>query len=192
MKEEAFRGFIAIPSPSLLLQRLQALEDELKELRLDCKWVLPQRIHLTLKFLGETPFSFLENLKVSLEKIATDHSSFSFDVDRFGAFPNPRRPRILWVGRDETPPELQHLVDSLESACVGLGFQKEDRSFKPHLTVGRLRSPKNSDRLEKWVKENPLSWREEFPCERVVLFQSVLRPDGPIYTPLYEVSLKKI
>ena len=190
--EGAFRGFIAVPTPSPLLQRLQTLEEELKELRLDCKWVLPQRIHLTLKFLGETPFSLLKDLKVSLDQIAYGHPGFSFYIDRFGAFPNPRRPRILWVGSDESPLELQRLIGSLESACVGLGFQKEERVFKPHLTVGRLRSLKNCDRLERWVKENPLSWREEFPCKQLVLFQSVLRPEGPIYTPLHEVTLKKI
>ncbi len=192
MSEESFRGFIAIPSPASLLSRLKELQQELRRLELDAKWVVPEQIHLTLKFLGQTPMAIKSDLQSSLEKIASDHPSFSFWVDRFGLFPNARLPRILWVGAGESPPEFQQLVPSLEEACVRFGFQKEDRPFKAHLTVGRLRSPKHAERLEKWIKEHPISWREEFPCERVILFQSTLTPKGPIYTPLYEVSLRKI
>ena len=191
MKEETLRLFIAIPTPPSLRQRLQELETVLQTLHLDAKWVLPERIHLTLKFLGETPLSLVKNLQESLEKISHDQNPFSFWVDRYGAFPNLRRPRILWAGSEQTCPELQRLVQSLEVVVSHFGFQKEGRAFSPHLTLGRLRSPKHCDRLEEWVKEHPLSWREEFLCGRLVLFQSTLTPKGPIYKPLYEVNLKK-
>ena len=192
MNGDAFRSFIAIPSVPSLRKRLETLQDDLKKLDLDVKWVLPEQIHLTLKFLGQTRFSILEELKACLDEIAQRTSASSFWVDRFGAFPDLRRPRVLWVGSGETPPGLQKLAQSIEDDVTRFGFEKENRSFKTHLTLGRFRSPKHGDRLERWVKEYPLSWREEFPCERVILFQSTLTPTGPIYTPLYEVSLKKI
>lgn len=192
MKGEEFRGFIAIPSPPPLLQRLKRLQEELKQLDLDVKWVLPEQIHLTLKFLGQTSSSILEELKRSLNATVQGCHAFSFSVDRFGAFPDLRRPRVVWVGSGEVPAALQQLAQSIEEEVSRFGFEKEGRVFKAHLTLGRVRSPRHCERLAAWTKEHPLSWREEFPCERLILFQSTLLPNGPVYTPLYEVNLKKI
>ena len=192
MSEESFRGFIAIPSPSALRQRVEKMQAELRKLSLDVKWVLPEQLHLTAKFLGETPASILNELKETLNRIAQEFHAFSFSVDRLGAFPNLRRPRVLWVGGPETPPAAQPLIQSLEEVVSRFGFPKENRPFKAHLTLGRFRSPKGCEKLEKWILENPLSWREEFPCDRLILFQSTLTSQGPLYAPLHEVSLTKI
>ena len=188
MSEGSFRGFIAIPSPGPLLSRLKNLQQDLKRLELDAKWVEPEQIHLTAKFLGQTPASILEPIKASLDKIAKEHPVFSFPIDHFGVFPNAREPHILWVG-GETPAELKRLAASLEDAMHESGFAKEKRDFRAHLTLARLRTPKQSYRLKEWMRKNPIPWREEFPCERLILFQSTLTPKGSIYQPLHEVTL---
>ena len=190
MTEGSFRGFIALPSPKPLTEKLETLQQELKPLGLDAKWVTPSQIHLTLKFLGETSFSLLEKWKESLDGIAGRRNAFSFRIERFGAFPDFRRPRVLWVGSGEVPSELQELAGMIEAEAVRFGFEKETRAFKAHLTLARLRSPQNGPRLEAWATEHPAPLREEFPCGRVILFQSTLTPHGPIYQPLHEVTLK--
>ena len=191
MSEESFRGFVAVPSPGPLLSRLKNLQQELKQLELDAKWVALEQIHLTVKFLGQTPSSILESIKASLDKIAQEHPAFSFPVDRFGVFPNAREPRILWVGSSEASSPLQKLTVSLEDAMHELGFVKEKRDFKGHLTLARLRTPKQSYRLQDWMHKHPISWREEFPCERLILFQSTLTPKGSIYQPLHSSLLRE-
>ena len=189
MSEETLRTFMAFPIGESLIEKISALQGELKKLKLDAKMVDPRKIHLTLQFLGDTPVSSLEKIHHTLEEIARRHTHFSVSMDTFGAFPNLRSPRILWVGSKEESEKAESIVQDLHEALSLLGFEKEERKFKPHLTLVRLRSLKNEQRLAAFVEGYTLPWQETLSCETLIHYKSTLTPQGAFYEPLYQVTL---
>ena len=134
------RSFIAIPVPEFGIHALEEAVGMLEpEIGRYVRWVRPEGIHLTLKFMGEIPIATVEKVLKSLPETVLESSPFSLAIKGFGVFPNPRRPRVLWAGLDgdlETLSKLQLVVDD----TVGmLGLPKEQRTFSPHLTLGRVR-----------------------------------------------------
>ncbi len=192
MTEETVRTFIAFPLHESLIQKIEALQKELKRLKLDAKFVDPKKTHFTLKFLGDTPHASLEKIQNTVEEIAKRHSPFSISIDAFGAFPNFRAPRILWVGSHEGSQEAETLVEELNDTLIPLGFEKEEKKFKPHLTLARLRSLKSEKRLLEFAEKFTLPWKETLTCQTLIHFKSTLTPQGALYEPLYEAALKTI
>lgn len=190
MKNDTLRTFIAFPITEGLIEKISAFQQELKKLRLDAKWVNPKSIHLTVKFLGETPVSSLKEIEKKIEEIAKRHSSFSVAIDTFGIFPNLRSPRVLWVGSKEGTPEGDSFAQTLEETLEALGFKKEERPFKPHLTLARLRSLLNEKALSEFAEKYELPWKEILPCQTLIHYQSTLTPKGALYEPLYAVPLR--
>ena len=189
MSEERLRTFIAFPIGESLVQKISALQEELKRLKLDAKWVDPKKIHLTLKFLGDTPLDSLEKIKNSVEEIVKRHSPFTVSLDTFGAFPNFRSPRILWIGCPSGSLEAESLAEDLAEGLSLFGFEKEKRTFKPHLTLARLRSLKNEKKLSEFAEGYRLPWKEILSCQTLIHYKSTLAPRGAIYESLYEVHL---
>jgi len=189
MNEQTLRTFIAFPIGESLIEKIRALQKELKALKLDAKFVDPEKIHLTLKFLGDTPVSSLEKIRSVMEEAVKGRSPFSVSVEAFGAFPNFRSPRILWIGSKEGSQEGEVLADALNEGLSPLGFEKEERKFKPHLTLARLRSLKNEKRLAQFVEGYTLPWQEPLPCEILTHYKSTLTPRGALYEPLWKVNL---
>jgi len=183
------RTFIAFPIGEGLIEKMGSLQGELKKLKLDAKMVDPRKTHLTLKFLGDTPVSSLDKIHQTLEDIAKRHASFSMVIDTFGAFPNFRSPRVLWVGSNECLEEAETITEELNQELSLLGFEKEERKFTPHLTLARLRSLKNEKRLAAFVEGYTLPWKETLSCETLIHYKSTLTPQGALYEPLYRVAL---
>ncbi|NIA21046.1 MAG: RNA 2',3'-cyclic phosphodiesterase [Anaerolineaceae bacterium] len=186
------RLFIAVELPDAAKELLAAVQRELQQADARVKWSRPENIHLTLKFLGDTPEEFLDDLSAALDEAAAGHAAHTARVAQVGAFPNVRRPRVIWVGLDEPTGQLPALQRSVEEATSDL-VEPERRSFAAHLTLGRVIVKDGGNltqlsRLMEGYRLNSFS-SVEVPVNQVVLIRSELSPSGPTYTPLHRSPL---
>ncbi len=183
---EQIRTFIAIELPPSLRRALAQLQERLKRERLPVRWVAPDKVHLTLKFLGEIPAGQVQKVGEAAARITATTPPFDLEAGGVGVFPNPRRPRVVWVGIREESGLLRRLQANLETALAGLGFSPENRPFSPHLTLGRTRqrtSPGQARHLGQVVTALQVPSLGRWTVHEIVVMRSDLRPDGPIYTP---------
>lgn len=191
---ETIRTFVAIVLPEPLLRQLAQVQRQLEKKAPpeSVRWVNPEGIHLTLKFLGDTPVAKLESIRAALAAVAARSAPCTFTVGGLGCFPNARRPRVLWVGVQPVGGELAALQRAVEAAMKPLGFPPEDREFTPHLTLGRVRdrvAPADLARLGALISSTEVGTLGEVTARHFALIQSVLKPTGAEYTPLAEFSL---
>lgn len=184
------RSFIAIEIPERIKRGILEIQERLKRTGADVGWTRPEGIHLTLKFLGYVEEGKLVEIQKAMEQAAKGFSSFGIEVSGIGIFPNPRYPRVLWIGIKERDNTLKNLQDSIERETERIGFEREDRAFTPHLTLGRVRSQKNRDILIKALDEFDKIELGALNVEEVSLMKSDLSPKGAIYTQIWKVSLK--
>jgi 2'-5' RNA ligase len=185
------RTFIAVELDQEIRSGLQTLQDRLRALVAprSVRWVRPEGIHLTLKFLGDTPTGKLDEIQNALAMAAGDLFAFSFAVGGLGCFPNARRPRVLWVGLQEPAGALVRLRDAVEEHVAPLGFPTEKRRFHPHLTLGRVqRHASKSEVIEigEVVATSLVGTIGEMRATNVSFIRSDLRPTGAVYTTLFE------
>ncbi len=184
------RSFVALAIPSRVKEEIGGIIGKLRGLSGDVKWVNPQNLHITLKFLGEVEEGTLEEVYQVVERCARKTAAFSFSLSGVGIFPNPQRPRVFWIGIKEGVRELEDLFCCLERELEVLGFQKEKRGFSPHLTIGRARSPRGMERLVGGIKGIEYNSRR-IEASSLFLVKSKLTPQGPIYSPLGEFRFKE-
>lgn len=188
------RAFIAIELPQDILAQLGQLQAQLKAAlpRGSVRWVRPEGIHLTLKFLGEVPQSQLDLIKSALAEVGRRSPPFTFGVGQAGCFPNAHRPRVVWIGVQEPGNWLNRLQRAVESAMTPLGYPPENRSFTPHLTLGRVDRNVSLGDLRK-IGEGVLQARigavGQASAETVALIQSHLKPTGAEYAVLMRAPL---
>lgn len=183
------RLFIAAPISSEVEKELTGIIARLKDAGAAVKWVAPSNIHLTLKFLGNSDERLLPELKKSIDVVAQNHSAIESGIAGLGCFPNVNRPRVYWVGLLSGKEKLSALAQDLENETHLLGFEKENRPFKSHLTLGRVKAPQGIQKLNEIVKS--LKVRElKMTIDRIILFKSTLTPRGPIYESLHQAKLK--
>ncbi len=184
------RTFIAIELESEVKENLETIIHTLKPAGPGIKWVDPKGIHLTLKFLGNISSEKADVIKAVMNRIVQKHPCFSLNCRRLGRFPvKSRNPRVVWAGVEEHP-ELLQIQKELDHELSGLGFSKEKREFHPHLTLGRAGKKTNSPMLVPEIEK----YREvEFgtiPVSKIILFESTLTPEGPVYSRLHQSQLK--
>ncbi len=185
------RAFLAIELPDALRPGLALVQGELNKSRAEVRWVPPGNIHLTLKFFGNVPEDEIDSLALAAREAAAAEEPFQLRVTVAGAFPSPKAPRVVWLGLEGDLLPLTHLYSRLEKAFATLGYLPEGRAFNPHLTLGRVKSPVNRARLaEMLAKLPPVDW-PPFTVKELILFQSVLSPQGSKYTPLKVIPLGK-
>ena len=192
---ETKRVFIAVPLPETLLEQLGGLQRELGRQVPDrsVRWVRLASIHLTLKFLGDTSVDKLPGIERALAAVARHAPRATFTVEGVGCFPNPRRPRVVWVGVKEPTGRLAALQDAIEEVMAPFGYEPEGRGFTPHLTLGRVQRRASRDdvaRVGEVVTGTVLGELASVPVERFDLIQSVLKPSGAEYTALRAFPLK--
>ena len=199
---DAIRAFIAIELQPMLRAALDEVTQNIQEAcvvsggeaaRKAVRWVSASNIHLTLKFLGEISTANVESLARMLKAEAARHAPFHVEVTGLGAFPNVRRPRVIWVG-SEAPPNLALLQRAIEAETRALGYPAEDRPFSPHLTLGRISqnaTPRDASAVAQALGKIEIRHLGCIPVEKVHLFQSDLRPNGAVYTSLYAFPLGK-
>ena len=185
------RTFLAIDLPcdlhSAIGQNLRTVKRELPTL----SWSKLENLHINLKFLGDTMESQVDQIRQAVESAISHVSPFELELKGFGVFPDHRSPRVLWIGLGGALDGLSELAECVGQAVVPLGFPQEDRPFRPHLTVARV---KKDHRAVGRALDTLGVFTAPFACgplsvERVALFKSDLRPTGPIYTKLWAISL---
>jgi 2'-5' RNA ligase len=174
------RAFIAVQLPAEAKKELGLVADVLagQVPERSVRWVKPDLMHITLRFLGETAVSKLDTIFQVMDRIANDQTALKLHLHGTGCFPNAKRPRVIWVGLAGQVPELAGFKRGLDSGLVDLGWEMEERPFKPHLTLGRVKDARKLPGLS-WdvdVKER------EIPVTAVHLIESQLTRKGPIYT----------
>jgi 2'-5' RNA ligase len=184
------RSFLAIELPKPILKKIEEVQADLKSSHIDVKWVNPEQIHLTLKFFGNIEASKVEPITSSVEGLTQTTPSFPLIVQGIGAFPHLKNPRVIWIGLFDTKEILIPFQKELDVQFEKIGFQAEDRSFHPHLTLGRMKSSRGKEELATRMEKHREVEFGEFQVEKVILFKSDLRPAGPIYTPLKEIKLR--
>jgi len=186
--DKKIRAFIALELSSEAKKEFSRIIGELKKAGADVKWVRPEIVHLTLKFLGEISFETLEKIKGRMNEIAKRTKEFDVVLDELGTFPNWARAKVIWVGTSEGSETAQDLAEKIKEAMKEEGFDKGIRAFKSHLTLGRVRGSKNMGQLEDisaQVKVTPVNTH----ISSIILFKSELTPEGAIHTPLYKFKL---
>ena len=189
------RTFIAIPLPQEIKDSLARLQEQLKSSGTDVKWVEPDNIHLTLKFLGERDDKKIEKIEQAIQDTAKDKTEFIAHISSVGAFPKISSPRVIWVGIDQGDSETKLIAGELEEKIAKIGIPKEEREFSSHITIGRTRSSKNLEKLVKILNDCAKELDElklKFNVKKIVLYKSTLTPRGPVYEALKEATLKTI
>jgi len=185
------RAFIAVQLSDELKRQIGSVQEELRrELAGRIGWTNPNSIHLTLKFLGDIRESQIQPLQGVLQRAAAPAQPFSLEARGVGAFPNPRAPRVIWLGLVGGSGEmgaLRRLQAEIENGTAELGFQKEARAFTPHLTLARIRDRVDQGVLDKILAANQNRAVGRFTAASVGLIRSELRPSGTVYTTLVEV-----
>ena len=191
---KTLRTFIAVELDQELRAKLRDLQDQLDSqvAPRSVRWVRPEGIHLTLKFLGDTPLDRIEGVKDAVSRAAGSVRPFTLVVCGLGCVPKTRRPRVGWVGLQEVTGNLSQLKRAVETEVAPLGFPTEKRAFHPHLTLGRVnrRASKSEVReIGEIVASIAIGTLDEMEVTAVSYIQSDLLPSGAVYTNLHEVHL---
>jgi RNA 2',3'-cyclic 3'-phosphodiesterase len=181
------RTFIALELPATIRTGFGMIMEELTSAGLrSVHWVKPGNIHLTLKFLGDTPNNCVEPISNALRKLAGQYSSISAGVSGMGVFPNLNRPRVIWIGV-QSAPDLNRLQISIENELSALGFEREQRAYSPHLTIGRLSDPVSPEQaaiLGRYIRDKKDMDKTDVDLNKLCLIRSDLTHFGPVYTSL--------
>ncbi|HEY45307.1 MAG: hypothetical protein AMJ88_04625 [Anaerolineae bacterium SM23_ 63] len=188
------RSFVAIEIPNTirleLLEYIAYLKQEVPTGTV--RWVRPDGIHLTLKFLGDVPIDTIDQISATLKRICIEHEPFKAMVSEFGCFPNFRRPRVLWIGVQDLSARLSNLYGEIEDGLSKLGFEREARRFHPHLTIGRvkrIRDHVESQRLTTALEDVKIGDIGQLDVNDVSLMKSDLKPTGAVYSRLFAARL---
>ena len=183
------RCFVALNLPPELKGGLAELEARLKEARADVSWVKPENIHLTLKFLGGVEETRIPLIKRAIQEGLRGGGPLVLSLAGLGVFPNPRSPRVIWVGVEGDTERMEKLQKRLEQALEEVGFPREARSFSPHMTLGRMRSRQGTAGLMELVERLGEYRAGSIQAESIELMRSQLHPAGAIYTILESFPL---
>ncbi|BBL80660.1 RNA 2',3'-cyclic phosphodiesterase [Rubrobacter xylanophilus] len=173
------RAFVAILPPREVREALSRAARSLPVIGV--RWVRPENIHLTLKFLGEVPEDLIPRMSAALSEVARLEHPFRIEPEGFGAFPSPERARVLWAGIGEGSERLEELAAAVEEALSPLGFERERRPFRAHLTLGRARG--RPTRLETVEPDREIPG---FTAGALHLMRSAQGPSGVYYESLLE------
>ncbi len=176
------RLFVALELSDAVRDAIRDLNGRLQRARADVRWVHPEGMHLTLKFIGEVSEETLGPIKQALSS-ARSAKPVEMNFRGLGYFPNERRPRVLWAGI-EASENLAELVAQVEAALEPLGVERENRPFVPHLTLGRFKDSKRLDLLQKEIAVLPSTEFGRIVTSEFFLFRSKLSPKGAEYTKL--------
>ena len=184
------RLFLAINLDPSVRQEIVDATSELRDVAPTLGWIDADRVHLTLKFLGEQPPEVAESLVAAVTEVGRRHRSFAMQLGGIGAFPNFRRARVVWIGV-EREPRLELLHHDIEVACEGLGFELEGRAFRPHLTLARVRERTDEPELRRlWRASKRVDFTADVTVSSIDVMQSRLHPKGARYERLHAAPLR--
>jgi RNA 2',3'-cyclic 3'-phosphodiesterase len=179
------RVFIAVDLPAEIRSALKELQQQLRPFTNAARWVAPESIHITLKFIGEVSEARIAEIHTAL--LGLEGEPFPITVRSVGFFPNPRSPRVFWAGLDAAA--LPRLAENVETRMARIGFEREKRAFQPHVTLARARETRIDSSLVAAAAKYSEQIFGTFIVDRVFLVQSTLKPSGAIYNKLKEYRL---
>tara|TARA_Y100000758_G_scaffold303107_1_gene273032 strand:- start:1375 stop:1950 length:576 start_codon:yes stop_codon:yes gene_type:complete len=183
MDYSLIRTFVSIPVPDAVSGLQDILRSAIPERFGHIEWVKKDLLHLTLKFVGDTPESSFKSIQDELEKIAKTTETIQLKIEGTGCYPIKERPRVLWSGITGEISKLEKLFKEIQSSLESLGFYKDDKPFHPHITLGRSKYPqKRTPDIASFLAKSydPISFR----VEKIQFITSELFPNGPVYTIL--------
>lgn len=188
--ERTFRTFIAIKiKPEIeLLVNWQKIKKLLSGEKI--KWVDQRNVHITLQFLGDTTLNQIEKLNILLQEVVEDFAPFYFYLDGIDYFQNNKHPKVIFVNTTKTY-SLEKLALAIHNQTEKIGFAKEKRSFKPHLTIGRIKYINDKKRFYQVIENYQKLVYQKIMVSEIILYQSILQPAGPVYKPLEIFKLQK-
>ncbi len=184
---EKIRSFIAIELPESLKTELAGLQSKLEVEKPRIKWVSPDSIHLTLKFLGDIDAAAIDRIEQAMTEAVNDIKPFGLSTGQLGVFPNPQRVQVVWVGLEGEIDVLDNLYNRLENSITKIGFPPEKRGFKPHLTLARVGdevSPEERKEFGDFIISSNAEINCSIKATGLSLMKSVLTPRRAIYTRL--------
>ena len=188
---DSTRTFLAVPVPGSLTANLERLQRLLGPVAPEVRWTVSLPFHITLAFLGDVPHTDLNAVCLAAEDATARHAPFSLRLETLGAFPDPSRPRVVWVGVAGAGLDALHaLQGGLAATLAATGYPDDPHPFRPHVTLGRLKPRRGSatDLTAPLLRYK--GWNtQEFRVETVVAYGSSPSPDGPVYTPLHRARL---
>jgi RNA 2',3'-cyclic 3'-phosphodiesterase len=180
------RLFVAIEIEPAIRERINEFVTRLRPKISEARWVRPEGLHITLKFLGNVADERRDAIENALKTI--QRKSFTLSLKGLGIFPNPRSPRVLWVGI-ETGPDLEHIAAEVDQQMASVGFERENRPFSPHVTLARFHERPRGN-LGSVLSETPPSFGT-MTADQFHLYESKLSPQGSRYTKLSSFELKQ-
>jgi 2'-5' RNA ligase len=185
-----WRSFFAVELSAEIAVEVRKIQGALKEHATGVRWVRPEGIHLTLKFLGEVEQDCIEAIVRKAEGAIQGVGPFTVGIRGGGGFPTVKNPRVIWIGVEDHSGMLKQLQTRIEAGMAELGFTQEKRGFTPHLTVGRLRSGKGSKTVAQAIDAIRTSDLGSLEVREIILFRSHLKPTGAEYTKLGSFPLE--
>ena len=184
------RTFVAIELPPEVLRELTALQKYLDGAGAKVRWVKPENMHLTIKFLGDVDFEKTSEICRTIQNAVRDVEPFKVEVRGAGAFPGGGSPpRVIWASAIGAEEALSKIYGRLNEELAKFDIPREKRRFRPHITAGRVKSRTASERLAARVREQADRYFGEFEISELVFFMSELTSEGPIYTVLARIPL---
>jgi len=183
------RLFLALELPATTAQELHAAAASLRDVEPDLAWVPVHKLHLTLKFLGEGDDARVAAIVEAADRVAARHRPLEVTLGGVGAFPNFRRPRVVWLGA-EGEPRLELVHHDVEIATAELGYEVEGRPFRPHVTLARVRDPLSPERIRALSRAaRAIGYSSTAFVDRLTLFDSATGSSGARYRPLHAATL---
>ena len=186
---ETIRTFVAIELTQEIKDTISCVIDALKREGGTIRWVEPRNLHLTLKFLGNIGSNRIDETMECIKTSCNGIHRFDITVRDVGTFPNLKRPKVIWIGVEEDGNMLKSLYERMEDKFEKIGIERENRGFSPHLTVGRVRTPRGLEGVLARMDKIEFETRK-MEVDRIVLMKSDIRHQGPIYSPLGSVELE--
>jgi 2'-5' RNA ligase len=182
------RAFIAYQLPGPVIAFLANLQRQIKATDIQVRWVQPENIHLTLKFLGTIQAVDIDDIVRCMSDSIQGLAPFTLTAKGIGVFPGIKRPRVIWVGLAGQIQLLVALQGKLEDSLAATGFPRENKAFRGHLTLGRVKAAVNPGVISQIIQEYEGLHSDEFKVNAIDLFQSTLHPTGSVYTKLQRVA----
>ncbi|MBC8346696.1 MAG: RNA 2',3'-cyclic phosphodiesterase [Candidatus Marinimicrobia bacterium] len=183
MNHRLIRTFIAIPVPESVFNLQGNLKETILEKTGKVRWVRQDQLHLTIKFVGDTPDESIDEVRGVMQKVADQITPFDLSIQKTGCFPKIERPRVMWIGLEGALDQLNQLVEMVHNGLHPLGFPREEKNFHPHITLARAKYPqKNAPDISSFLNTSydPIP----FQIEKFQFISSELFPNGPVYTIL--------
>ncbi len=178
-ESKTIRSFLAIELDNDLVPGILDVQKEFKKTNANVKYVPEENMHFTLKFFGNIDEEMVDDIALAVEKVIKNYSSFDLNIKNCGCFPNKKVIKVLWLGLEEGSP-IKDLQKDLDKEFKKLGFKKE-RNFISHLTIGRVKSPKNKKELRNTIEKFEDIEIGKMNVSKICLKKSTLTPQGPIY-----------